>query len=252
MGMRHFLELSFQIAKSSFKLRNEGSYLGIFWYLLNPLLLFLLLFLVFSDRLGNSIPSYPLYLLLGIIIFNLFQQSTTESTRIIIRDYDELIKSINFPREALVLGITLKCVFSHIFEFILFLVFMIIFQNSFAGVIFYPVILILFFIFIFGISLTLSSLTVYFIDLDNIWNFFVRLLWFATPIFYAIGGQSKLFIANLFNPIYYFITISREMVIYSNMPELWIVLGAVFYSLLSLLIGIFIFNKLKNKFAEML
>src|SRR4030042_3140482 len=96
MKLRHFLDLSLEIAKSSFKLRNEGSYLGIFWYLLNPLLLFLLLLLVFSDRLGNSIPSYPLYLLLGIVIFNFFQQATTESTKIIVRDYGELIKSINF------------------------------------------------------------------------------------------------------------------------------------------------------------
>lgn len=252
MRLGHFLNLSFEIAKSSFKLRNEGSYLGIFWYLLNPLLLFLLLLLVFSDRLGNNIPSYPLYLLLGIILFNFFQQSTIESTRVIVRDYSELIKSINFPREALVFGITLRSIFSHFFEFILFLVFMLIFKNSIAGIIFYPLILIMFFIFIFGFSLLLSSLTVYFMDLDNIWNFFVRLLWLATPIFYSIGGQNRLFIANLLNPLYYFITLSRELIIYARLPEPWIILGALFYSLLSLLSGLLVFNKLKTKFAEML
>ncbi|OGJ19868.1 hypothetical protein A3K73_02645 [Candidatus Pacearchaeota archaeon RBG_13_36_9] len=252
MKLRHFLDLSLEIAKSSFKLRNEGSYLGIFWYLLNPLLLFLLLLLVFSDRLGNSIPSYPLYLLLGIVIFNFFQQATTESTKIIVRDYGELIKSINFSREALVLGIALKSVFSHFFEFALFLLFMLIFRNSMAGIIFYPVILVFLFVFVFGFSLILSSLTVYFIDLDNIWNFFVRLLWLATPIFYSIGGQERLFIANLFNPLYYFIVLSRELIIHARLPELWIILGAVFYSLVSLLLGLLIFNKLKTKFAEML
>jgi len=252
MKIRHFLNLSFEIAKSSFKLRNEGSYLGIFWYLLNPLLLFVLLLLVFSDRLGNNIPSYPLYLLLGIIIFNFFQQSTLESTRVIVRDYGELIKSINFPREALVLGITLRSVFSHFFEFILFLFFMLIFKNSMTGLIFYPIILVFLFVFIFGFSLILSSLTVYFIDLDNIWNFFVRLVWLATPIFYSIGGQDRLFIANLFNPLYYFITLSREIIIYTRLPELWIIFGALFYALSALLIGMLVFNKLKVKFAEML
>ncbi len=252
MRLRNFLGLSFEIAKSSFKLRNEGSYLGIFWYLLNPLLMFVLLLLVFSDRLGNNIPSYPLYLLLGIILFNFFQNTTTESTKIIVGDYGDLIKSINFPREALVFGIALKCVFSHFFEFVLFLAVMIIFGNSLSGIIFYPLILIFFFILALGFSLVLSSLTIYFVDLGNLWIFFIRLVWLATPIFYSIGGQNRLFLANLFNPVYYFITISRELIIYSRLPEPWIILGAVFYSLLSLLLGLLIFNKLKTKFAEML
>ena len=120
MGVKHFFELSFQIAKSGFKLRNEGSYLGILWYLLNPLLLFVLLLLVFADRLGNEIPMYPLYLLLGIVMFNFFQQTTSESTRIVLVDYRDLVKSINFPREAIVLGAVLKFLFSHFFEILLF------------------------------------------------------------------------------------------------------------------------------------
>jgi ABC-type polysaccharide/polyol phosphate export permease len=248
----NFFQLSFQLAKSGFKLRNEGSYLGILWYLLNPLLLFILLLLIFSDRLGVSIPQYPLYLLIGIIMFDFFQSSTTESTRIIIKDYGDLIKSINFPKEALILGITLKSVFSHLFEMLLLMAFILIFRGSLTGLIFYPLILLLFCIFIFGASLILSSLTVYFIDLENIWNFAVRLIWLGTPIFYSIGGQTKLFYINLLNPIYYFIIISRDIVIYSSFPQLWIVFGALFYSLLFLITGLLIFKKLKIKFAEML
>jgi ABC-type polysaccharide/polyol phosphate export permease len=248
----NFFGLSFQLAKAGFKLRNEGSYLGIFWYLLNPLLLFLLLLLVFSDRLGSNILSYPLYMLLGIIMFNFFQQATTESTKLIIRDYTGIIKSINFPKESLIGSLVLKTIFSHIFEIILFVVFILIFRNSLTGLIFYPLILFVFCIFIFGACLILSSLTVYFVDLENIWFFISRLIWLGTPIFYAIEGQTRLFYINLLNPLYYFITIAREIIIYSRAPELWIILGAIFYSLLFLLVGIILFTKLKIKFAEMI
>ncbi len=250
--LKNFWRLSLTLAKAGFKLRNEGSYLGILWYLLNPLLLFVLLFLVFSDRLGSNIPNYPLYMLLGIIIFNFFQNSTTDSTRTITRDYSGVIKSINFPRESLIGSVVLKTLFSHLFEIILFIVFILIFKGSLTGLIFYPLILVFLYIFIFGVCLILSSLTVYFVDLENIWFFVSRLIWLGTPIFYAIGGQTRLFYINLLNPLYYFITIAREIIIYSKIPELWLILGAIGYSLLFLLTGMLIFNKLKIKFAEMI
>ena len=68
--LKKTITLSVALARAHFKLRNEGIYLGIAWYLLNPLLLFAILFFVFSDRLGSSIPYYPAYLFLGIIMFN--------------------------------------------------------------------------------------------------------------------------------------------------------------------------------------
>jgi len=243
-------ELSLSLAKAEFKERNEGSYLGIFWYLLNPLLMFLLLLLVFSDRLGTNIPGYPLYLLLGIIIFNFFQKTTIESTKVI-RLNRWIIKSINFPRESLISSIVLKTLFSHIFEIILFIIFILFFKISIVGMIFYPLILIFFCIFIFGASLILSTLAVYFIDLENIWTFASRLIWLGTPIFYAIEGQTRLFYVNLFNPMYYFITIARDVIIYSRTPPLWMIMGAIGYSAIFLIAGLFIYNRLKIKFAEM-
>lgn len=245
------LNLSLALAKAEFKLRNEGTYLGIFWYLLNPLLMFLVLLAVFSNRLGAHIPHYPLYLLLGIIIFNFFRQATLESTKII----DEnrwLIKSINFSRQTLVSSLVLKTLFSHTFEIILFIIFLFIFNAPLHGIIFYPLILFLLLVFIYGASLILSSLAVYFVDLDNIWMFFSFLLWFATPIFYSIESQGWLFRLNLANPLYYFITIARDLIIYTKTPEIWIILGALFYSLLFLGVGLLVFNRLKKKFAEMI
>lgn len=249
--MKHALELSHTLAKAEFKERNEGSYLGIVWYMLNPLLMFLLLLLIFYDRIGQRIPHYPLYLLLGIIVFNSFQKVTIEACHAIYANR-WIIKSINFPRVALVSSIVLKGLFSHVFEFILFILFALFFRAPISGAIFYPIILIFFYIFIFGVSLFLASLAVYFIDIEYIWGFLSRLIWFGTPIFYAIAGQRRLFILNLFNPMYYYITISRKLMIYSELPPLWMVLGAIGYSLSALVVGLLVFRKLKHKFAELI
>jgi ABC-type polysaccharide/polyol phosphate export permease len=245
-----FLNLSVQLAKTGFKLRNEGSYLGVFWYMLNPLLLFIVTLFLFSKNLGSNIPHYPLYLLLGIIMFNLFQQTTTESTKLFVKDYREIIKSIRFPKESLVLGTSLKFLFSHIFEILLFLIVMSFFKVSFLGFIFYPLVLLLFLLFTYSLSLLLSCLTVYFVDLENIWVFFMRLVWLGTPIFYSVERSSNLFFINLLNPIYYFIHISREIVIYSRIPETWVILTAILISLSLFLFSFILFNRYKNKIAE--
>lgn len=251
MSIKKTLEMSFALSITDFKLRNEGTYLGLIWYLLNPLLLFTLLLLVFHNRLGQNIENYALYLLLGIIIFNFFHRTTTASTKGLIQN-SELIKSINFPTEAIVISIIFRSILEHLFEILVFIIFLLFFQVSVLGILYYVIILLFLSLFVYGISLILASLTVYFADLDNMWVFVSRLLWFATPIFYSIDGQTRLFTVNLFNPLYYFITISRELIIYHKMPELWMLLGMIGYSLIALFIGLVVFNKLKKKFAEMI
>lgn len=243
--------MSLTLAKYNFKLKNEGSYIGIFWYLLNPLLLFTLLFFVFGDRLGLGIANYPAYLLLGVVMFNFFQQTTKESTRIIMSSADT-IKFIHFPREVLVISMVIKNAFSHIFEIAAFVIIMIFLGSSLYGIVFYPLLFILLFLFTLGISFLFSSIAVYFTDLDNIWLFVSYLLWLATPIFYEIGNQGRLLLFNMFNPLFYFITLGREIIIYSRVPELWILGGALFYSAISLTVGLFVFRRLKNGFAEMI
>lgn len=250
--IENMFNLSFQIAKAEFKLRNEGSYLGIFWYLLSPVLTFSLLFLIFSDRLGNDIPLYSPYLLLGIILFNFFQSTTLESTKSLAQENHFLLKSINFPKESLVVSIVLKNLFSHIFEIIIFCLLLVYSNLNLTWILYYIPILFLFSIFILGISLILSSLTVFFIDLDNIWNFVVRLVWLGTPIFYAIAGQTRLFYINMINPLYYFITVSRDILIYHTMPETWVIIGMIIISIVSLSLGLLIFNKLNKKITELI
>ena len=247
--IERYIYLSITFAKAEFKLRYEGSYLGIFWYLLNPLFTFLILFFIFSSSIGRPIIMYPLYLFLGVIIFNFFQQTTYDATRII-KENRYLIKSINFPLWTLIGAIVLKFLFSHIFELVVFFLFTLFLGNEVWTIIFYPFIALFFIIFIFGVSLLFAGISLYFVDFENIWLFASRLLWFATPLFYSIEGQKNLITLNLFNPLYYFITLAREVVIYSHVPSLWLVAGVICWTLFALAAGLLIFGELKTKIAE--
>ena len=71
--LKSILGLSLQLAKARFKLRNEGSYLGIFWYLLEPFLLFVIILGIRSAFVGGSGgEDYPLYLIIGLVMINFF------------------------------------------------------------------------------------------------------------------------------------------------------------------------------------
>jgi ABC-type polysaccharide/polyol phosphate export permease len=250
MDVKKYLELSLGMAKVDIKTSNEGSYLGTLWYIITPILMFAVILLIFTDRLGQGIESYPAYLLVGIMMFNFFQESTKQSTRVV-KIYRVVIKSMNFPRVVLPASANIRFLFSHMFEIAILAALLVMMGLSPLTLIMYPPILVLLVIFSMGFSLFLSAATVYLPDLDNIWRFGSYLLWLATPIFYDIGGQTKLLFFNMFNPMYFYITAARDVIVYSTFPDIWIISGMVFYSALSIVIGVLLFSRLKDRFAEM-
>lgn len=249
-NFKRLLNTSYEISKAEFKLKTEGSWLGVFWYLLNPIIMFLLLFFVFRERLGGNIDDYPMYLLIGVVLFNLFQQITLDSSRIVRVKHRGILRSINFPRESLNMASVFTYIYSHLFEIIVLIGFAIILGISLKGFLIYIIILPFLFTFSLGCSLILSSLTLYFIDLEVIWNFALRIGFFATPIFYSIKPGTDLFFLNLFNPMFYFITWAREAILNFSFPEPWVILGAFGYSFLFLLMGLLLYSKLKSKIVE--
>ncbi len=245
------LDLIIQLTKTSFKLRNEGSYLGIAWYLLNPLLMFVLLYFIFSKNLGTGVEYYPLYLLLGLIQFNFITLATGASMENIIQN-SHLIKSLNFSRESLIISNVLMALISHFFELLVFIIFLLFFGITPYLLPLFLIVLLMMFLFTLGLCFALSSIMIYFRDLNNIWMFASRIWWFGTPIFYVVTeANGMLYKINLFNPMYHIISISRDLLIYSKLPDLSSVLILVGFTAVSFVFGYLIFNKLKNKFAEM-
>ncbi len=245
----HAIRLGLAFAKAGFKLQHEGSYLGLLWHFLNPLAAFIIIYLVFSQVFGQTIDQYPLYLLLGLIIFNFFRGVTSEATGILYGSR-HIIKSINFPKESLIIASVLRSSYAHIFEVVVFVILMLFIGLPVTTILVYPVIFILLALFVYGLALGLSAFSVYFLDMSSIWGGFTQALWFATPIFYFVDQFSILSIFNLFNPLYYFISVSRDIIIYSTTPPLYMIGGVLGYTIVSLMLGHLIFNRVKNTFVE--
>ena len=244
------LSLSYSLAKANFKVRNEGSYLGILWYLLNPLSFFII-FLYLRGILFSSSDTiyYPVYLMVGLIMFNFFSQAVSSSINLI-RNNSGYIKSIKIPYEVFILSTVFQAVFSHIFELFLVAILFVYFHISLIGIIWYLGIFIFFGIFVLGLCFLFSTIGLYFNDFGNIWSIVSQLLFFITPVFYTINIESHINISNLFNPLFYFLTTTRDVAIYNTFPPIWIFIILILSSALSLVIGLFFFTKFKQRFAE--
>lgn len=247
---KSIMGLSLSLAKVRFKLRNEGSYLGIFWYLLNPLVMFYLLLFLGKVINKTNIEHYPAYLLLGLVMFNIFTQATN-SANSAISGNSGYIKSMKINQEPFVIAGILQPVFSHFFEIAILIILFLYLKISLIGLLFYPIILFFLLLFIAGFSFILATIGTYISDIANVWSVVVNLSWFAAPVYYVVSkGQIPLF--NKINPMFYFITNAREIVIYNTVPDLNMLLIMVAFSLGSFVLGILIFEKFKNRFAEII
>ncbi|MFA6253929.1 MAG: ABC transporter permease [Candidatus Paceibacterota bacterium] len=237
--------LSWTLAKANFKLRTEGSYLGVLWYLLDPVLLFAILIYVFGSNLGASIKFYPLYLIWGLVMFNFFTTVTSQATSVIVNNA-LFIKSMKIRSEVLVVSILLQTIFSHLFEIIVLVALTVYFGASLLSLLIYLPIFIFFCALTLGISFFLAAFGVYVSDLNNVWKFFTQALFFATPIFYASAKPLIL----LLNPLASFLAITRGLIIYHEWPGLKIISLSAITSVLALFVGWYLFSLVKNKFAE--
>ena len=249
--LQNILGLSFQLAKTNFKLRNEGSYLGIFWYLLEPIVSFAVLLVVGGILAQNTIPYYPIYLFIGLIMFNFFTATTNYSAQTIINN-GSFLKSIKINSEVFVISGVMQFLFSHSFEFLLVIALGIFLKMNILWFIFYPIVLFFFALFIIGVSFMLSVFSVYVADLKNVWAVFTRLLWFVTPIFYVIPTNSLVHTVSMFNPMYHFINIARDIIIFHRIVEIRTFILALVSSILVFAIGLYIFEKNKSKLSERL
>ncbi len=177
-----------QLVKTDFKLRYQGSVLGYAWSLLRPLLLFLILYVVFVRfiRLGSGIPHYPVYLLLGIVIWNFFAEMTAQSLGSIVGRGD-LLRKINIPRWVIVLSSSISALINLFLNLLVFIVFLLINHvDLLKTTLWLPLILLEVYIFALGLSLFLAAAYVKFRDMNYIWEVIIQAGFYLTPIIYPI------------------------------------------------------------------
>ncbi len=186
---RRFWHLAWTLATTEFKLRFFGSVLGYFWQLMRPLLLFAVLYAVFVGILntGDDQPFFGVALLLGIVVFQFFADSTGASIKSLMQN-ENLVRKIDFPRAA----IPVSCVLQAIFNFGLNLIPVFIFLFAAGGKFYWrwfelPLVLAMLIVFVTGLSLLLSAMFVSFRDVEPIWEVVSQALFYGTPILYPLS-----------------------------------------------------------------
>ncbi len=186
---RYSIILLKQLVKTDFKLRYQGSALGYLWSLLRPLLLFLILYLVFTVFLpvGKGVPHYPVYLLLGIVLWNYFAEVTGGSVQAIVGRGD-LLRKINFPKYVIILSGSFSALINLALNGIVIAIFMFFghVPLTWHALLLIPLIIELFVLAI-AIAFFLSALFVRFRDVSYIWEVFMQAAFYATPILYPIS-----------------------------------------------------------------
>jgi ABC-2 type transport system permease protein len=178
-----------QLVKTDFKLRYQGSVLGYAWSLLRPLFLFVILYVVFGVFLKakGNIPHYPVYLLLGIVLWNYFAEVTAGSVGSIVGK-GELLRKINFPKYVIILAGSFSAFINLLINFVVIGIFMVIGHVGLTwhALIIVPLVAELF-VFSIAMAFFLSALYVRFRDVSYIWEVILQGAFYATPILYPLS-----------------------------------------------------------------
>ncbi len=239
------------LAFNDVKAKYHNSVLGFLWSFLEPLLMLGVLYLVFTNIFKNSIENYPIYLLLGLVIWYTFSRGTSMGQTSLL-DKAGIIQKIYFRRELIVLSACLTSLMMMCFEFLAFAFFAIAFHFiPPSSVLLLPFLIVDLVVLTFGISLALSVLTVYFRDIKFVWQVALQAGFFITPVFYRleIFPESIKRILEL-NPMVSIVDTAHKIVIYGTLPTLEETLHIVLSTLIIFLIGYAIFRSKDKRLVE--
>lgn len=250
-----------ELVRTDFKLRYQGSVLGYTWSLLRPLLLFVILYVVFVKflKLGTEIPHFPVYLLLGLVMWNFFAEMTSQSLGSIVGRGD-LIRKIRIPRWMVVISSSVSALINLGLTLIVIAIFMIINHvGLMSSALLFPLVLLQLYLLALGLSLMLAAMFVKYRDMSYIWEVIMQAGFYATPIIYPISRIANVQYQKilLLNPLATavqdarYCLVSHSTVTINNLfGESYIRLVPYGLTLLFLLIGILYFKKNAPYFAE--
>lgn len=245
---REFLKTN---VKKDIRGKYKGSFLGVIWSFLNPLLSALVYALVFPFILKNTQDNYVVYIIIGIIPWTFFTTVISQGTYCILAN-SGVIKKVYFPREILPISVVTSGLVNFLISLIIIFLFLIFSGIGFSKyLIFLPLVIIIQYILLLGIVFISSAINVYVRDTEHLINFFVSMLFYATPILYSpstLPSHLKT-ILNL-NPMATVINGYRDILYYQVLPDFKMLFIVLILSVILLFIGSLVFSKLEKGFAE--
>lgn len=260
-----------EMVRTDFKLRYQGSFLGIAWSVLKPLMLFCVMYMVFVRflKFTDGTPTFPLVLLLGISLWNFFAEATNMGLTAITGRGD-VLRKVNFPKYIIVASATIGSLIGLAINLGVVLVFCLFSRVQFTWrVLWLPLNLLEFYILALGVALLLATLNVYFRDIQHIWEVASQMLFYATPIIYPLSmviarlgqhnGEIVSKIMLLSPPAQVIQDIRANLIAPETTPTVWTMFSnfgfqiiPIVLTVLILVLGIHVFNKHSQKFAEVL
>lgn len=261
--------LLYELVKTDFKLRYQGSFLGILWSVLRPLLLFAVMYMVFVHflKFTDGTPQYPIVLLFGISLWSFFSEATSVGMNAIVGRSD-ILRKINFPKYIIILSAMVSSLISFGINLAVVVIFALASGIQFTSLaLISPLNILQLFILAFGFSLILSTLYVKFRDISHIWEVVAQTLFYATPVFYPLSmvyGRSVFGIPVeqliMLNPLAQIIQDARHNLISpTTVPTAWGVQDNIIMMAIPIVItiviplfGVWYFAKNSKKFAEIM
>lgn len=251
MWFLEYRELIRIMTISELKVKYQSSILGFTWSLLNPLLMMLVLYFVFSNVFKATQNHFALYLLIGIVSWRFISNGTSSAITSIVGK-PSLVTKIHIPRQVLVLSVVLSSFISSILEFVVLVPLLFILGVGLSPyILLFPIIHLIFFMIVYGLSLILASLYVYYRDLNQIWEVVIQMGFFLSPIVYPLSTVPENYLPYyMLNPITVIIQMYRDILLYHTAPapadlaSTFLVGGAI------ILIGSAAFKRLERRFAE--
>jgi len=246
-----YRELFFQLVSRDIKLKYRRSFLGYIWSMLNPLLTMLVMVIVFSNIFAKNVVNFPIYLLIGNLLFTFMAVAVTRSLTSVLGNAS-LLKKIYVPKYIFTLATVTSELVTFLFSLGALIILIFATRTPFTVRFLLVVIpIVQLYIFSIGLGLFMAQATVFFRDLIYIWQVFSTAWMYLSAIFYPVSilPDWLYLIVTRYNPMYFYIAMFRNFTIGSAyMGSLELAIRGAVAAVLMLFVGLISFSYSKNKF----
>lgn len=252
-SVQHYLDLIIVITQKELKSKYKNNVLGYFWSIAHPLAFAVVFYIAFKIVIKIPLQDYMVFLISGLFPWQWLATSVGTAPTVFLANVS-IIKKVNFPRNIIPLTIVLQDMIHFVLSIPVIVLFMLIYDITpgWIWLVGIPLLLIIQFIFIYGIALAISSLNLFFRDLERLTGIFITLAFYFTPIIYpeTMIPAKYVKLVNL-NPLTPLMVSWRNLFLHNQLDFMQLTIS-LSYALLFLAIGLIIYKKLSWKFAEVL
>jgi lipopolysaccharide transport system permease protein len=252
-NLKHYKDLILVLTQKEIKVRYKSTVLGYLWSVAHPLAFAIVFFIAFKAILRIPVENYALFLIAGLFPWQWFSNAVSASPMVLLGNAS-LIKKINFPRNIIPFAMIVQEMIHFLLSIPVIVLFMFIYHQhpSWSWLYGIPALLCIQFLMTYGLALIVSSVNLFFRDLERFTAIFLMLLFYCTPIIYpeTMIPDKYQHLAYL-NPVFALMVSWRNLFLKGSL-EMHFLLVSLCYSLVSVSVGYWVFRKLSRRFAEVL